>query len=66
VEALLDVESVAKLFKVSPATIRHWIAEGKLPVIRVGRGLRFRLTDIEGVLERSRTCVDQAPENTHA
>jgi predicted DNA-binding transcriptional regulator AlpA len=50
---LLDIDDVAKLIKLSPATIENW-AYGRKPApagfpdpIKVGRLLRYRRADIE-------------------
>ena len=38
----LTIEELAALLKVSPRTIRRIIKRRELPVIRIGRQLRFR------------------------
>jgi excisionase family DNA binding protein len=45
---LLTVQETARLLRVSPITIRRYIASGRLPAERVGRGIRVRRTAIEG------------------
>jgi excisionase family DNA binding protein len=39
---LLTVQETAALLKVNPITIRRYIADGRLPAVRVGKGLRVR------------------------
>jgi excisionase family DNA binding protein len=40
-ERLLTVDQLAGLWQVSPRTIRRMIADGRLPVIRLGRAIRI-------------------------
>lgn len=44
---LLTVNETARLLRVSPITIRRYIASGRLPAERVGRGVRVRREAIE-------------------
>lgn len=39
---LLTVHEVAKMLKVDPITVRRYIANGRLPAVKVGRGVRVR------------------------
>ena len=34
---LIDADSVAKFAVVTPRTVRKWVAQGKIPVIRISR-----------------------------
>jgi excisionase family DNA binding protein len=40
-EALLTVHQVAENWQVSQRTIRRMIADGRLPIIRLGRAVRI-------------------------
>jgi excisionase family DNA binding protein len=45
---LLTVREVAALSGFSEGTLRHWISQRRIPVIRISaRCVRFRLSDIE-------------------
>lgn len=44
-EPLLTVGDVAGEFQVSARTVRRWIADGDLPVVRIGRLVRIRPRD---------------------
>jgi excisionase family DNA binding protein len=46
---LLTVPEAAALAKVKPATIRTWIADGKLAASRVGRRHRIRRADLDAL-----------------
>lgn len=47
-EQLATAATVAQLFGVTPATVRRWVRERRVPCIRVSRRvLRFNLADIE-------------------
>lgn len=43
-------EAATEVFRVKPATVYTWIAEGRLPVVRLGRTIRIRVRDIEQAL----------------
>ena len=44
-EPLLTIGDVAGEFQVPARTVRRWIADGDLPVVRVGRLVRIRPRD---------------------
>jgi excisionase family DNA binding protein len=41
---LLTVKEIAQLLRVSPITVRRYIASGRLPAVRIGRGVRIDRT----------------------
>jgi len=49
-EMIYTTNEVAEMLKVTPLTIRRLVGNGKLKACKVGRVLRFRLTDIETYL----------------
>jgi len=51
----MTVREVADLAQVSEATVRHWIKEGGLRAINVGREFRIIPRDFEAFLERRAT-----------
>lgn len=50
-ERLVDINEVSALLGAKKSTIRKWIFEGKIPFLRIGRLIRFRLSTIETWLE---------------
>lgn len=44
---LLTVQETAKELKVAPITIRRYIASGRLPAVKVGKGIRVRREAVE-------------------
>jgi excisionase family DNA binding protein len=46
---LLTVQETADLLKVSTVTVRRFIADGRLPAVRVGRAVRVEKVDAERV-----------------
>src|SRR5438552_14657932 len=39
---LLTIQETARMLKVHPMTIRRYVADGRLPAVRVGKGVRVR------------------------
>ena len=39
---LLTVQEVARMLKVNPITVRRYIADGRLPAVKVGKSIRVR------------------------
>lgn len=44
---LLTVEELAIIFRVSPQTIRNWVARGKIPHIQIGRRNLFHMRRLQ-------------------
>jgi excisionase family DNA binding protein len=59
----MTVREVADLARVSEATVRHWIKDGDLRAIDVGREFRIIPRDLEAFLERHATRAVHAPVN---
>ena len=51
---LLKPEEAAAYLNVSAHTIRQWIWQKRLPVVRIGRTVRLRLEDLEALIKRNR------------
>jgi excisionase family DNA binding protein len=51
---LLKPEEAAAYLSVSAHTIRQWIWQKRLPVVRIGRTVRLRLEDLEALIKRNR------------
>jgi len=51
-EKLLTVPEAAEALRVSVNTIRAWVFQRKIPVIRVGRKLVFKESDLIKILEK--------------
>lgn len=50
---LLDEIKAAKLLAIQPCTLRKWRLAGsetKLPFVRVGRRIRYRIADLENFI----------------
>lgn len=58
--SLLTVHEAASLLRVSELTIRRWIWAGKLPATRLGRLVRIKQADLEGLSEPSQHRPDAA------
>lgn len=44
---LMTIQETARILKISPITVRRYIAAARLPAVRVGKGVRIRKGDIE-------------------
>ena len=48
---LLTIKETAQMLKVNPITIRRYIEDGRLPAVRVGRGVRVRKEAVDHFVE---------------
>ena len=53
-QTLLKTKEAAQLLNLSENTIRQWIWQRRLPVVRIGRAVRLRRQDLEEIIERNR------------
>ena len=61
---LMDVNEAANMLGLKPATLYQWAYERRLPVVKLGRALRFRPSDIQAVISRSvRPALGSRNEN---
>jgi excisionase family DNA binding protein len=49
--SLLSVPEAAKILGVSQWTLRQWLCQRRLPVVKVGRLTKLRLQDLERFIE---------------
>ncbi|HYU76372.1 MAG TPA: helix-turn-helix domain-containing protein [Ktedonobacteraceae bacterium] len=54
-EELLTVEEAAKELRISPKTVRQYIASGELVAIVLGKGFKISRDDLEDFKQRRRT-----------
>jgi len=59
---LVDRKECARLLGVSERTVFAMTAAGRIPVVRMGRAVRYRATDIERFTELEATCSEAAPQ----
>ena len=50
-EQLLTIPEAATLLALTPATLRKWRAQRRLPVVKLGRAVRVRLADVERLVQ---------------
>lgn len=48
--ALLDIKDVSAWLKLKPSTLYLWVAQGKMPALKIHGVLRFRREDIDAWL----------------
>lgn len=51
-EAWTTAAEVAEHLAISDATLQRWVADRGVPVHRIGRTLRFRLSEVDAWVER--------------
>jgi excisionase family DNA binding protein len=51
---LLTVDDIAERLRVSTRTVRRWIDDGTLPVLRLGRAVRIEERDLQFFLAERR------------
>ena len=50
-EKWVNLADVAEHLSVSQDTIRNWLKSGKLPTIKAGKQYKFRLSEVDKLLE---------------
>lgn len=50
---LLTIAEAAVLLRLQPSTIRAWVLRRKIPYVKVGRLVRLRRADVEGLIAAS-------------
>ena len=53
-QKLLKVAEAADVLSVSPFTLYTWARSGRVPVVKLGKALRFRPEDLAALVRRSR------------
>ncbi|MBI3329656.1 MAG: helix-turn-helix domain-containing protein [Nitrospinae bacterium] len=53
IQVLLKAKEAAQLLNLSENTIRQWIWQRRLPVVRLGRAVRLRREDLEQLIARN-------------
>ncbi|GHV03911.1 hypothetical protein FACS189485_08150 [Spirochaetia bacterium] len=46
IEKLMTVKELAEITRLAVGTINHWVAEGRVPVVRFGSRVLFRPSEI--------------------
>jgi excisionase family DNA binding protein len=52
-ERLVDVNEAAAILALSPKTLYQWAYERSIPTIKLGSALRFRVSDLENLIQRA-------------
>ena len=50
-EPFVGIEEVAKHFSVAVSTVRAWLKQDLIPSIKVGKILRFKLSEVEKAMQ---------------
>jgi excisionase family DNA binding protein len=53
-EGWVDQKAAAKHLKISRRTLYDWMQKGVIPYVRLGRSVRFRLSDVDEAMKRRR------------
>jgi excisionase family DNA binding protein len=65
-DEFLTVAEVAEKLRVSQATIRNWLHEGRLAHVRIGRRVRIVRTDLERLIEFGYSGAAKPDADAHA
>jgi predicted DNA-binding transcriptional regulator AlpA len=58
-DTLLNREDAASMLRLTPQTLANWASTGKgPPVVRLGRAVRYRVSDLTRWIERNTTGGD--------
>jgi excisionase family DNA binding protein len=57
VQRLLNVPEAATLLCVSPNTLRQWISQRRVPVVKLGKAVRFAPDDLQKFIEEHKREV---------
>jgi excisionase family DNA binding protein len=52
---LVTVKDAAKYLAVSVSTLYGWVYQRRIPFVKVGRALRFEVTELDDFIRRNRT-----------
>lgn len=52
--SLMTTAEAATFARITPETLREWIATGRLPAVRAGRSYRIQRSDLETALAQPR------------
>ncbi len=50
IDPLLTAAETAEILRVSLRSVRRWIADGAIPVVRLGRKVLIRRSDLRGTI----------------
>jgi excisionase family DNA binding protein len=53
-EGLVDVREAARFLAVSASTLYGWVWQRKIPFVKVGRAVRFEMSDLRKFIEENR------------
>jgi len=63
-QSLLTVKEAASMLNLKASTLYRWAEERKLSVVKIGRSIRFLLTDIERfIAKHRRPALKETDEN---
>ena len=59
-EGLVGVREAARFLAVSASTLYGWVWQRKIPFVKVGRAVRFEMSDLRKFIEENRFHATQA------
>ncbi len=62
-QRLLDVTETAERFHLKVSTIRRWVSQQRIPYVKLGRRVLFRVGDIEEIIEENLVPVRRGPSD---
>ncbi len=63
-DVVLTVWEVARYLRLSRTTVWRWCREGKLRAVRIGHQWRVRRAEVERMIDRDRSALDEQEQET--
>lgn len=63
---LLDVKETAKLLRLKESTVRAWVLKKRIPYVKLGRRVFFRLSDCETLIKSNLVIPEAGIESIGA
>lgn len=59
----MSAAEVAALFNVTPRTVHNWADEGLLPVVKLGKTVRYHRDDVQAIVDSRLAAARRHPRN---
>jgi len=61
-DKLINIKEAALMLSLSASTLYQWVSAGKIPHVKLSaRAVRFRLSQIDGIIDKNTVDVNDSP-----